>query len=183
MKGRKIRAKGLGSESTHGALRATSSKVRQAVFNILGPEVRDSIFVDLYSGTGAMGMEAMSRGAARVYFVESDRKRANNIEDSLEGCNCHSRAFIKKVKAESFIMEARMDEQVLDLIFLDPPYHCDELASIIPIIGDSGTLGEYSLVLAEHEKQTQMPESSGVLVKHKTYKYGTIYLTLYKVEK
>jgi 16S rRNA (guanine966-N2)-methyltransferase len=85
LKGRKVKVCAVGED-----LRPTSSKVRESLFNILGPRVKGSVFVDLYAGTGVIGMEAMARDADAVYFIEASRKRAAQIEDTLKDCGCRS---------------------------------------------------------------------------------------------
>jgi 16S rRNA (guanine(966)-N(2))-methyltransferase RsmD len=179
LKGRKICRRAIGTTSRHGVLRATSSKVRESIFNILGDRVKDSIFVDLYAGTGAVGTEAMSRGAEKVYFVEADKKRAEVIEDLLSGCGCRGRAVIVKSTAESFIKKKLAKKESFDIIFLDPPYGSDELENILPLLGKCDTLAENAIVMAEHSSKVGLPDEPGSLRKKKTYRYGDTALTLY----
>lgn len=182
LRGRKVRAGGMGKESNHGALRATSSRVREAVFNILGQSIDGITFVDLYAGTGTMGMEAMSRGAARVFYVESDPSRHRTLMETLEGCGCRSRAEIFNTKAADFVRMMPGKGMTADVIYLDPPYDSDELEDLIPLIGRSGVLSGGAVVLAEHNRKQDLPDEAGGLVKAKTYKYGDTMLSLYRME-
>jgi 16S rRNA (guanine(966)-N(2))-methyltransferase RsmD len=170
----------LGVCSRHGVLRPTSSKVRESVFNILRERVEDAVFVDLYAGTGAVGMEAMSRGARTVFFVEADRRRAGSIEETIEGCGCRAKAVVVKKKAEDFIRKAASEGGSFDIVFLDPPYYSTEMGTVLPLVGEGPLLNDGALVLAEHLSKRELPDEVGVLRKKKTYKYGDTTLTLYR---
>lgn len=183
LKGRKIGSKKtLGIVSKHGALRPTSSKVRESVFNIIGEALRDSIFVDLYAGTGAVGMEAMSRGAGKVYFVEADRKRAEKIEETLKDCGCGSKAIILKESASDFINKAKKEGLKFDIIFLDPPYYTKELEETLSLLSDRAILSDGGIVIAEHFSKRKLPEKIGMLRQKKAYKYGDTMLTLFRLK-
>lgn len=180
-KGRKIKGKGLGTCSAFGSLRPTASMVREAVFNIIGPAIEEAVVADLYSGTGTMGMEAMSRGASRVYYIEADRERASNIEDTIDGCGCCAKATILNMKAEDFVSTHAKAGRRVDVIYLDPPYASDELLRILPLIAQSGILADGAIVLAEHSRKLELPEAFGSLLRAKLYRYGDTALTLYRV--
>lgn len=182
-RGRKIKASGMGSTSGHGALRATSSRVREAVFNIIGPAIDGAVFVDLYSGTGTMGMEAMSRGASKVFYVESDPARSRKFSETLDGCGCHARAVIVNKSAIEFLRKMQKEGIEADVFFLDPPYDSDELSVSLPFIAGAHVLAPDGVVLCEHPKGHDMPESEGPLVKQKTYRYGDTMISLYRMER
>jgi 16S rRNA (guanine(966)-N(2))-methyltransferase RsmD len=181
LRGRKVKACGMGSPSSHGALRATSSRVREAVFNIAGQSMEGLVFVDLYAGTGTMGMEAMSRGAERVFFVESDPERYSVLRETLEGCGCSARAEILNMPAVDFIRTFSDTGKIADILYLDPPYDSDELEKMLPLIAQSGVLPETGIVLAEHDRNLSLADEAGELIKRKTYKYGDTMLSLYRV--
>jgi 16S rRNA (guanine(966)-N(2))-methyltransferase RsmD len=175
LKGRKIPVKAL----LKGELRATSGKVRESIFNILGGSITGAVFVDLYSGTGAVGFEAMSRGARSVYFVEADRGRATAIEDLLEGCGCRRKAIVVKKKAADFINDSEAEGLVFDIVFMDPPYNSPEAQNVLPLLGGGRALADGAIVLAEHMSRVGLPGEAGSLLREKTYRYGDTSLTLY----
>ncbi len=179
MRGRTVKAEGMGTTTAHGALRATSSRVRESVFNIIGPSIDGAIFVDLYSGTGTMGMEAMSRGASKVYYIESDRTRFDKVTTTLDGCGCHAKAVIRNMRAVDFVGQLSDKSSAVDVFFLDPPYESDELALVMPAIGESDVLAEGGVVLCEHDSKLVMPDAFGGLTKARTYKYGDTVITKY----
>lgn len=182
LKGRKIKSRSLGVTSRYGVLRATASKVRESVFNIIGPAIRGAVFVDLYAGTGAVGMEALSRGAETVYFVEADRKRARAIEDALEGCGCSSRAIVLNMKAAQFAASPPPALRLMEIVFMDPPYDDGEIPETISAIAQSRAFGAGAVLLVEHATKLRLPVTSGGLTAQKTYKYGDTTLTLYAKE-
>lgn len=180
LKGRKIGSKKVfGLVTKHGALRPTSSKVRESIFNIIGGFIKGSIFVDLYAGTGAVGMEAMSRGANTVYFVEADKKRAELIEKTLEGCGCRSKANIVRRNASDFIRKATTDRLKFDIVFLDPPYYSGELEDILSLPANGEILKDEGIIIAEHLSKKRLPDEIGKLIQKKAYKYGDTMLTLF----
>ena len=181
LKGKKINPKGLGKSSDHGALRATSSKVRESIFNIIGPSIKGAVFADIYAGSGTVGMEAMSRGAKRVYFIEADRKRARDLTGLLAHCGCGDRADIKAMDAAAFIKYSEKAGLKLDIVFLDPPYGSGELDAVIPVLATGGALSNSAIVIAEHSKREALPDESGCLRKQKEYRYGDTILTLYRM--
>jgi 16S rRNA (guanine(966)-N(2))-methyltransferase RsmD len=170
-----------GRKRVQETMRPTLSKVREAVFNILMGRVEGEVFVDLYAGTGAIGMDAMSRGAGAVYFVEADRRRAERIKALLEGCGCRPRAHIMPMKAAVFVRKAQREGLRPDIVFLDPPYYSDELDVVLPLLGEEGLLADGGVVMAEHPSRKALPEQIGVLKKKKTYKYGDTSLSLFMV--
>lgn len=162
------------------ALRPTSSKVRESIFNIIGALISDSQFVDLYAGTGAVGIEALSRGANAVFFVEADRKRTEQIEKMLKDCGYISRANIIREEASAFIAKAVKEGLKFDIVFLDPPYHTGELEHILPQLSGREMLNDKGIIIAEHLSKKKLPDEIGIFVQKKAYKYGDTMLTLYR---
>jgi len=181
LKGRNLSSsKALRLAKSRDELRPTSSKVRESIFNIIGDRIRVSRFVDLYAGTGAIGIEAVSRGAGMVFFIEADQKRAELIEDMLKDCSCFERAEIINSKAADFIKSAERDGSKFDIIFLDPPYHGGELESALSLLADAALINEEGILIAEHLSKKRLPDEMGRLVKKKDYKYGDTMLTLFR---
>lgn len=180
MKGRRISTREVGKTSAFGPLRATGAKVRQAIFNVIGPAIEGASFVDLYSGTGAVGIEAMSRGAAQVMFVEADPGRAERIHELLCDCGCKLKSSIFNQKAQAFMRDAQKQGRTFDVIFLDPPYHTDELSVILPVLAEADVYTPEGVLLVEHVKKTVLPDELGPMHKWKTYSYGDTMITQYR---
>ena len=181
LKGRKINfKKAQKAAKKENALRPTSSNVRESIFNIIGALISDAQFIDLYAGTGAVGIEALSRGASAVSFVEADRKRAELIKDMLKDCGYSSKADIIKGEASAFIAKAVKEGLKFDIVFLDPPYHTEELERILPMLSDGDMLNDKGIIIAEHISKKKLPDEIGKLIQKKAYKYGDTMLTLFR---
>ncbi|MBT9538106.1 MAG: 16S rRNA (guanine(966)-N(2))-methyltransferase RsmD [Nitrospirota bacterium] len=181
LKGKKINfKKAQKTAAKQDTLRPTSSKVRESVFNIIGSLIVDAKFIDLYAGTGAVGIEALSRGASAVFFVEADRKRTEQIEKMLKDCGYLSQADIIRGEASVFIARAIKNGLKFDIIFLDPPYHSVELECILPMLSDGDLLNDKGIIIAEHLSKKKLPDEIGNFVQKKAYKYGDTMLTLYR---
>lgn len=181
LKGRRINfRKAQKADKKESTLRPTSSKVRESIFNIIGALISDAQFIDLYAGTGAVGIEALSRGASTVFFVESDRKRTEQIEKILKDCGYLSRADIIRGEASAFIAKAVKEGLKFDIVFLDPPYHTGELEHILPQLSGGEMLNDKGIIIAEHLSKKKLPDEIGKLIQKKAYKYGDTMLTLYR---
>jgi 16S rRNA (guanine966-N2)-methyltransferase len=162
------------------SLRPTTSKVRESIFNILRESVIDSVFLDLYAGTGAVGMEALSRGAKTVFFVESDFDRADKIQNALNDMSMAAKANVIKKKAYDFVNAAEKSCMKFDILFLDPPYYSDELENMLYLISEKGLVNDNGILVAEHSSKKKLPLEIGNLVQKKDYKYGDTMLTLFR---
>ena len=177
-KGRKVGIKKAFLRREDGEeLRPTPAKVRAAVFNILGGRIEDSAFLDLYAGTGAVGLEALSRGAGRVVFVEEDHMRANIIKDFVDRFGFREKALIVRTRVQDFL---RKNEERFAIIFLDPPYGSEEAMQAISLIDELGTSDEDGIIIAEHSSRRELGDQAGELSLKKKYKYGDTALSLYK---
>ncbi len=165
-------------------LRPTSSKVRESLFNIIRGKIPYARFLDLYAGTGAVGLEAFSRGASEVVFVEISRKYTAGIQQTIKKCAFPSEDVqVFNKKSLSFIAWAVENVSSFDIIFLDPPYHTDEILYALSVIGKSHILRKEGIVIAEHFAKRQLPERFGNLHRIKDYRYGDTVLSFYKASK
>jgi 16S rRNA (guanine(966)-N(2))-methyltransferase RsmD len=183
-KGRRIGVKrAFTKRNGQDELRPTSSKVREALFDIIRNELAGSSFLDLYAGTGGVGIEAMSRGAAEAVFVEADTVRADVIRRNLGLLHFKERSRVIEGSAFAFVQREGMKEHRYDIVYLDPPYHSEELARMLPVLGEGKILKQGSLVVVEHSSKTSLPDSVKLLTLKKRYKYGDTSLTVYRLEK
>lgn len=164
-------------------LRPTSSKVREAVFDIIRDELPGAEFLDLYAGTGGVGIEALSRGAGKVTFVESNALRVKMINDLIMRFNFKGRSVVIMGDTGDFLKKELEKRHKYDIIFLDPPYHSGELMTTLQVIGQGGLLEEDGTVIAEHFSKTVLPDVTGMLKLVKKYRYGDTALTRYRLEK
>ncbi len=180
-KGRKVGIKKAFLRREDGdELRPTPAKVRAAVFNILSGRIEGSAFLDLYAGTGAVGIEALSRGAGRVVFVEDDHLRVNIIKEFVDRFGFREKALVVRARVQDFL---RKNEERFNIIFLDPPYASGETMEVISLIDELGTSDEDGIIIAEHSSRRELGEQAGELALKKKYKYGDTALSLYKKER
>ncbi len=159
-------------------VRPTSNKVKQALFNILGNALVDASFLDLCAGAGGIGIEALSRGAGNVVFVDSSRESLTAVRNNIEQTGLGERAHIVFAKAESYL---KRPLENFDIIFLDPPY-AQDLQPLLELIAGSGVVKADGIVVAEHFRKQPSPEKAGALVRYREARYGDTVLAFYKLE-
>lgn len=180
-KGRRIAFKKAFLKKDATPLRPTSAKVRKAIFDIIRGRIENSSFLDLYAGSGAVGMEALSRGASQVVFVDDSTLRANAIKEMIHSIGFGSRARVFRCSAALFIQKlSRKDKISFDIVFADPPYGSQELDEIMPLLDKKDIISVNGILIVEHpSKKTVMPSEVGNLRLTKQYKYGDTSLSLY----
>lgn len=183
-KGRQLRTKKLFSRASKDEeLRPTSSKVREALFDIIRDKIEGASFVDLYAGTGTVGLEALSRGAQKAIFVEPNRLRAQAIKETSVQFGFCEKIYVLEEKAEGFLKKASTEKKGFDIFFVDPPYFSEEIMKILPMIGEKGLLNDSGVVIVEHFFKRRLPELTGELKMIRSYRYGDTMLTLYRKKK
>lgn len=165
--------------SVNGHTRPTSGRVREALFSILGDRLVGGSFLDLYAGTGAIGIEAMSRGAARVVFVESDRRAWRVLEGNLQRCRLAEQTEVYKGDVRSFLRSRRGEP--FTVVFADPPYREDSTAMLLPSLSCSAIIAPHTSVILEHPTKLTVPSQIGRLTRIRHYKYGDTSLSLFEV--
>jgi 16S rRNA (guanine966-N2)-methyltransferase len=179
-KGRKTASKKLFTKTLAGErIRPTSSKVREALFDILQRRIGGARFVDIYAGTGTVGLEALSRGAGYAYFVEPNELLVAMIKKALQDVGFIEKAAVLKGRADEFLLKAALRNERFDIFFIDPPYQSSEVETVLPFIGEKGLLKENGLVIVEHFFKKQIPDKAGSLRMARTYRYGDTMLTMY----
>jgi len=163
-----------------GRIRPTRAKVREALFDILRHSIGGSTFVDLYAGTGTVGLESLSRGAVRAVFIEPDPVMTEIIKRNAQEFGFSERAYFFPGRADEFLQRAASAHEHYDILFLDPPYHSDELERILPVIGRTDVLSTDGVVVVEHYFKKKLPDQFGFLRMQKCYRYGDTVLTFYK---
>jgi 16S rRNA (guanine(966)-N(2))-methyltransferase RsmD len=153
-------------------LRPTADKVRKAIFDILQGGVEGKNALDLFAGTGAMGLEALSNGAERVVFVEADTSQCRKIKDNLTRLKLGERAVVSNEPVEKVLSYFSGKSEYFDLIFLDPPYEKALGEKTLRQIADSHVLHEDTLVILECRKTEPIPGVVGDLKALKIKTYG-----------
>lgn len=156
--------------------RPTSSKIRQALFNILGDLVLDANFLDLYAGSGIMGLEALSRGALTLTAVEINRKLAGQIKSSAEEFGYEAEIFAEDVRSTG----GKLEKEYFDLIFADPPYGAKLSQPTIHLVDRKRLLRKNGVFILEHQHNTILDLSRTSLVEVDKRTYGQTVLSFLK---
>ena len=156
-------------------LRPTSEKVKEALFNILAPQIEDASFLDLYAGSGSIGIEAVSRGAKQAVFVENNRQHLLLLKKNISLLPSREQVPIVESSVLDFL---KRNKTPFDLIFLDPPYE-DDLEGLLQTLAQCDTIGPDSLVIVEHFHKKNIPDQIGDLSLLRRYPYGGTALSFY----
>ena len=162
--------------------RPTSDLLRQAIFNVLGPRVADARVLDLFAGTGALGVEALSRGAAEATFVEHDRSVLATLHANLADLGLSARARIVAREALAALAALARAGERFDCVFLDPPYAGDLARRCVETLAPGEILSENAVLLVQAFHKTDLPERTGALSRVWHRRYGETRLTLYRKE-
>jgi 16S rRNA (guanine966-N2)-methyltransferase len=166
------------------ALRPTSDRLRETLFNILGPAIEGSRFVDVFAGTGAVGIEALSRSAAEAIFIENHAPAAKLIRQNLDSLKITSGATILAADALRGLgmLASRHESSTppVDYIFLDPPYAASvDYARTLEFLGSATFLAPDAFVIFEHHHKFILPEQFGALRRTRVLKQGDATLTFF----
>ncbi len=164
------------------AIRPTSDRLRETLFNVVAPAVEESVWLDVFAGTGAVGIEALSRGARMVYFVESSTKAAEVIRTNLRSLGIEEGFQIIEREAETALRLLDSQAVACDFCFLDPPYQREELyEEALGFLSQSEMLRPTSVVVAEHDKHYDPGPSFGALQRYRELRQGDAVLSFYRL--
>lgn len=163
---------------TWDGLRPTSDRLRETLFNVLAPRIQGARVLDVYAGTGAVGIEALSRGAVHATFVESDRRAQALVEENLRRCGIEEGCAIIRASAGRAFETLRQSSsfEPFDIVLLDPPYDhpaAEALSGVDALVAPGG------LVVFEHAKRAPVPESVGPLTRTRDLVSGDSALAFY----
>lgn len=168
------------------ATRPSSDRLRETLFNVLAPRIEGAAFLDLYAGSGAVGLEALSREAARVEFVERDAAALKVLRGNLERLGLAGGFGIHSANVGTFLRRAAKapKRERYEVVFLDPPWEAaEEYAATLGLLGGSaaGLLGDEALVIAEHRRKERLEDRYGSLERTRLLEQGDAALSFYAV--
>jgi 16S rRNA (guanine(966)-N(2))-methyltransferase RsmD len=152
-------------------VRPTLDRVREALFSILGPRLEGARFLDLFAGTGANGIEALSRGARAAVFVENDLRSIEAIRRNLELTRL-SGATCLRALLPAALAELGRKEPPFDLVFADPPYAFSDYERLLLGLEEGGLVAQDGLIVVEHAVRVGIPEKVGELTRYRQAVYG-----------
>jgi 16S rRNA (guanine(966)-N(2))-methyltransferase RsmD len=174
------RLKGRRLAAVRGAIRPTADRVREAIFNILGPIVLEAQVLDLFAGTGALGIEALSRGAARAVFVENHASSLQVLRQNLAQCGLTDVSQVLPQDAARALATLAAQGERFGLIFLDPPYGKGLPGQILPLVARNNLLAQEGLVVVEHRRGEEMADNYQHLARRDERGYGDTVISLYE---
>ncbi len=164
-----------------GALRPTSDQLRETLFNVLGPEVAGRTFLDAYAGSGAVGIEALSRGASEVVFVEHHRPAAELIRRNLNALKIEDGFYVMTTTALKGLEKLAEEGSHFEFVFLDPPYEeIREYHHVLRQLARGELLVPTSIVIAEHSRHCNLEEQYGTLRRTRVLRRGDSQLGFYR---
>lgn len=162
------------------SVRPTYDRVRESLFSIIEPRLSGARVLDLYAGSGSLGIESLSRGAISVTFVEIDRKVASVVRGNLDRLGLSGDGRVIGGDALS-LLDGSMPGAPFDLVFVDPPYGAGLAVRTLRSISLAGVLEESALVIVEHETAADIPEVEGRLTRYRLERYGSTSVGFYEV--
>jgi 16S rRNA (guanine966-N2)-methyltransferase len=159
-------------------VRPTPDRLREALFNVLAPRIEGVVFADLYAGTGAVGIEALSRGAAKAIFVEQKYAAVRAIRENLRSLGIEGRAEVQQGRTTAMIPRLEAD-----IVFLDPPYALEnEYEASLELLGEKPRPFKSCLVIAQHPPRLKLADQYGKLRRTRLLKQGDNALSFYQPE-
>ena len=161
--------------------RPTSDRLRETLFNVLAPRMEGAAFLDLYAGSGAVGIEALSRGAARVVCVERAPAALKVLRANLERLGIRTGVQVEAIAVQAYLRKAQSGEGAFDVVFLDPPYEAEaEYQATLGLLGAESLTAHPCLVIAEHRRKTRLEEQYGLLKRTRLLEQGDAALSFYE---
>ena len=175
-------ARGIQLKTPEGMVtRPTADRVKEAMFSIIHFDIPGADVLDLFGGTGQLGIEALSRGMDKAVFVDREYKAVATVKDNLRTCRLEEQAEVYKNDSERALKALIKREMTFDLILLDPPYKKQKLVDILGTVTANNMLADDGIILCEHGSDVELPDEVGPLERWRYEKYGMIAITLYKM--
>lgn len=171
----KARGRKLKTLEGEDVVRPTSDKVKEAMFSIVHFELDGATVLDAFAGSGQLGIEALSRGAAKAYFIDENKAAFETVKENLKLTKLFDDAVVLNADAFTYM---RNTQEKFDIVFLDPPYRKELVANALPVAARCCKPG--ALVVCETDVREELPETAGTLTKFREYKYSKTKLTTYR---
>lgn len=176
------KARGQALKAPHGLnTRPTTDRVKESIFNIIQTRLYESIVIDLFSGSGNLGIESLSRSAKKAYFVDNNKNSILAIKDNLKKTKLIDHAMVMQMDVLSAMKKLSEQNVKADIIFLDPPYSQGLVHPVLDKILDYELLEPDGIVIVEHKKTDDIPEAIHNLQKYRSNHYGDIAVSFYEL--
>lgn len=164
------------------AVRPTSDRVKESLFDMLGEKIKDSRVLDVFAGTGSLGIEALSRGAAQAVFVDNSPRSVHCVRENLMRARLTEQATVLQRDAWHALQQLAGASRRFDIIFCDPPYNKGLAAKALAAVDALDLLTPAGLLVVEHSQHEAMAEKTARLKKVRAVKYGETLLSVYRAQ-
>lgn len=161
--------------------RPTTDKVKESIFNMIGPYFEGGTALDLFAGSGGLGIETLSRGAEKAIFVEKDGRAFQILQENIKKCRYEDDAELFRTDAMRAVKGLVKRDIVIDYVFIDPPYHKKMYYDLVETLVENEKIARTGFIVCEHGKEVTLPENYGSfhLVRQETY--GTVVISIYRI--
>lgn len=162
--------------------RPTADRVKESIFNIVQSKLYDSIVIDLFAGSGNLGIESLSRNASKAYFIDNNKNSIQSIRENLKKTNLVNSSIVIQTDVLSAIKKLSTQGVKANIIFLDPPYSKGFVTPTLEDIVSFEILQPDGIVIVEHNRADEVPESVHNLQKYRTNNYGDVAVSFYELK-
>lgn len=163
-------------------VRPTTDRVKESLFNIINSYVLDSNVLDLFAGTGSLGIECLSRGAKKCIFVDKSKESMAIVKSNIKKARVENESITLNIDFKNAIISLGNKGEKFNIIFMDPPYYKNMFIDALSAVDENNLLEEDGIIVVEHDTVDSFPENVGRLYKNRDKKYGKTTLTFYKME-
>ncbi len=160
--------------------RPTTDKVKESIFNMIGPFFNGGIVLDLFAGSGGLGIETLSRGAAHALFIEKDSRAYQTLQENIKKCRYEDVSEIFRTDATRAVKALLKRDITIDYLFVDPPYHKIEYYDLVETLVEGEKLSNDAIIMCEHSTEVTLPESYGVFRLVRQENYGSTIISIYR---
>lgn len=175
-KGRRLIS--LNGDST----RPTTDKVKESIFNRIGPYFDNEKVLDLFSGSGSLAIEAISRGCSKAVCIDNNFKAVKIIKENVELVKATDKIDVKKMSAEMAINQSSEKKELFDLVFLDPPYRLDVIPRLIELMEEQKIVSSNCIIICETDNSKELPQQIVSFFCYNSQNYGNTKVSLYRRE-
>ena len=163
-------------------VRPTTDRVKESLFNMINSYMMDSDILDLFAGTGSLGIECLSRGANKCVFVDKSKESINIVKSNIKKARVENESIVLNLDFKSAISSLALKKEKFDVIFMDPPYYKNMFSDALSAVDNNNLLKEDGIIVVEHDTVDKFPDNMGRLYKSREKKYGNTTITFYKLE-
>src|SRR5262249_35459421 len=160
-------------------VRPTSDRLRETLFNILASRIEGAQFLDICAGSGAVGIEALSRGASQVTLIEASRRAVRVIYENIEHCRIDEDAEVLFFDAMTALKQLSHRNKRFDIVYFDPPYQSNVYQPVLEFLGGGGLLASETVVIVEHHNKLALRDEIGALRRYRELKQGETLLSFF----